>query len=491
VNTRGLALIIGLAGLVACGDSNDPVEPPPPPPPPAGQVLVAVGGLAQRGPALTQLPVAYLVEARDGTTPMAGVKIYWTVTGGGGSLSADSSVTGVDGRASVFHTLGAAGVAQSVQARAPSLGASDSTDRNVNFLPTSLGGQGTFVMSQLGVPANYGLHDTYIRDGIAFLCVWNDGVQIYDVGNGIKGGSPSNPVLVGSIHTVGGRAHNAWWFHNPNNGQKKYLFVGEEGPGVIGSSSSGDIHVVDVSNLASPTEVAIFSIPGAGTHNFWMDEQNEILYAAYYNGGVVSIDASGTLTGNIASREIDQIVAGTTPFVWGVQLFNGSVYASDMVNGLWQFSTNNGTLASTGGGNNVPERYTSDLWIHGGYGYTGTWGFRNGHSGSALKVWQLDGNGAPVLVDSVITANIQTVSDVEVSQDGSLLMFSAEGGANAGFHFYSLANPATPAFITSYLVGSGIHTANFAYIGGRVYAFGAKNPGSPELIILDVTDLIP
>ena len=61
--------------------------------------------------------------------------------------------------------------------------------------------------------------------------------------------------------------------------------------------SSGDIHVVDVSDLAHPREVAFFHLDGAGTHNFWMDEAQQILYAAYYNGGVVALDVSGTLAG--------------------------------------------------------------------------------------------------------------------------------------------------------------------------------------------------
>ena len=101
--------------------------------------------------------------------------------------------------------------------------------------------------------------------------------------------------------TNGGEVHNAWWFHNPVTNEKKYLFVGQEGPGVIGSSSSGDIHVVDVSNLANPVEVASYHLNGAGTHNFWMDEPRQVLYAAYYNGGVVALDVSGTLSGSLAA----------------------------------------------------------------------------------------------------------------------------------------------------------------------------------------------
>jgi hypothetical protein len=83
------------------------------------------------------------------------------------------------------------------------------------------------------------------------------------------------------------------------------------------------------------------------------------------------------------------------------------------------------------------------------------------------------------------------VSDVEVSPDGKLLMFSTESGPNSGFWFYSLADPAAPTFLGKYLVSSGVHTATFGTIGGRLYAFGAKNPSGAALIILDVTSLDP
>jgi hypothetical protein len=350
------------------------------------------------------------------------------------------------------------------------------------------------LVTSLPIPEYYGIHDTFVRDGLAFVCAWDSGVIIFDVGNGISGGSPSNPKRVSKIVTGGGEVHNAWWFHNPT-GEKKYLFVGQEGPGSIGSSSSGDIHVVDVSDLANPAEVGSFHMNGAGTHNFWVDEIAQVLYAAYYNGGVVSIDISGTLPSDLSTRAIDTIApggAGNT-FVWGVQLYNGSLYASDMLSGLWQLATNLGALSVAGGGNNEAARFSSDLWVANGYAYSGTWDHfqRTGLGGSLLKVWQLNGTGAPVAQDSILVSGVGAVSDVEVSDDGKLLMFSTENGPNSGFWFYSLADPAHPVFMAKYLVASGIHTASFARIGGKLYAFGAKNPSGAALIILDVTSLDP
>ncbi|MEO8634498.1 MAG: hypothetical protein ABI587_04375 [Gemmatimonadales bacterium] len=192
--------------------------------------------------------------------------------------------------------------------------------------------------SSTPIPANYGIHDTFVRDGYAFVFAWNEGLYIFDVGNGSNGGTPTVPVQISHTQGFGGETHNGWWFHNPTNNEKKYLFIGEEGPGGVGTSSSGDIHVVDVSDFASPIEVASFHLPGAGVHNFWMDEPAQRLYAAYYNGGVVALDVSGTLSGDLSSRLIAQIRPGGNgqTYVWGVMLYNGSLYVSDMISGFWQ-----------------------------------------------------------------------------------------------------------------------------------------------------------
>jgi hypothetical protein len=362
--------------------------------------------------------------------------------------------------------------------------------------PTAGGQSGVLLAASVDIPANYGIHDTFVRDGLAFVCAWNTGVMIYDVGNGIAGGSPHNPRLVSTYVTPGGEDHNAWWFWNPHTGEKKYLFVGQEGPGTIGARSLGDIHVLDVSDLAHPNEVASFHLDSAGTHNFWMDEDAQILYAAYYNQGVVALDVSGDLTGNLSSRLIDSIRPGGegSTYTWGVQLLNGSLYAIDMLSGFWQLGLAGGKFSVLGGGDNVRERYSSDLAVgNNGFGYTGTWGSgrTTGIVGNAVKVWRLDASGTPALTDSIITAGIGTVSDIKLSPDGKLLMFTAERGPNAGFWFYSLKDPAKPTYVARYLVPSnsgGVHTGKFATIAGRLYAFGAQDPSpGSALLILDLT----
>lgn len=447
--------------------------------PSGGNGQSAIAGQAAPNP----LAVFILDQYNNG---VPGVAVTWTVISGGGSVSPAASVTDFLGVATTTFTTGSASGSQTARASATGLVGSP-----ITFTVTAT--SGIALVASVPIPPQYGIHDTFVRDGLAFVCAWNSGLMIYDVGNGIKGGSPSNPQLVSTIVTAGGEVHNAWWFWNPTNGEKRYVFVGQEGPGFLGSSSTGDVHVVDVSNLLAPVEVATYSVPGAGTHNFWMDEQAQILYAAYYNAGVVALNVSGTLSGNLASREIARLQPGGpgNTYVWGVQLYNGSVYATDMLSGFWQLRLTGNAFSVAGGGNNVLERYGSDQWVADGYAYSGTWGTRGQRAGNALKIWKLDATGAPVLQDSIITASISTVSDVEVSPDGKLLMFSAENGGGAGVYFYNVTNPAAPVFAGSYLVSTGVHTATFATINNRLYVFAAKDPGSPALLILDVSGLAP
>ena len=206
------------------------------------------------------------------------------------------------------------------------------------------------------------LHDVFVRDGLLFTALWNDGLTIWDLGGGGKGGTVANPVQIGNVRTAafssqvsGSSAHNVWWFHDAAGGAnaKRYAFVGEEGPASSQTSSSGDIHVVDVSDMANPREVAFFHVDGAGTHNFSMDEQRGILYAAYYNGGVRALDVRGDLSNCTAAqksadgrcdlqkmgREIAVgLQGGQAVYVWGVHFDGSYVYASDMLNGLWKLA---------------------------------------------------------------------------------------------------------------------------------------------------------
>ena len=213
---------------------------------------------------------------------------------------------------------------------------------------------------QMGNPF---IHDVYVRDGLLFTALWNDGTTIWDIGGGAKGGTVANPVQIGNVRTAawaagvtGSEAHNVWWLHDGVGGAnaKRFMFVGEEGPG-SGSinSSNGDIHVVDVSDMSAPREIAFYHVDGAGTHNFSVDEQRGILYAAYYNAGVRALDVRGDLSSCTPAQKAPdgrcdlkkmgrELAAGLqnaeNVFVWGVHFDGSFVYASDMVGGLWKLA---------------------------------------------------------------------------------------------------------------------------------------------------------
>lgn len=201
------------------------------------------------------------------------------------------------------------------------------------------------------------IHDVFVRDSLLFTAQWGAGVSIWDIG-GSRGGTPANPILISTIRTATNNrapdvaAHNMWWFNDPATGQKRWLFVGQEGPASLFSASSGDIHVVDLADLANPKQVAIYSLNDvqAGTHNFSLDEGSGMLYAAYYNGGVRAIDVRGDLSSCTAAqktpagfcdlramgRELGRALAGTDKYIWGVEHVGNRLYASDMVHGLWK-----------------------------------------------------------------------------------------------------------------------------------------------------------
>ena len=499
-----LPVVLGLA--TACGGGGTG---------PSSLAIAARAGQNQIGPAGAPLPTALAVLVTDANgDPVAGREVDWTTTGG--SLDPATSTTDATGVASAAWRLGSAGGAQEARATLADGGASAAFTATAQAaLPAPP------LVATVEVPPNYGAHDTYVRDGVAFLCAWNTGLIILDVGGGGHGGSPTSPVELGRLVTSangvagGPQVHNAWWFHNPVSGEKRYVFVGQEGPGSVGTSSQGDIHVVDVSDLTAPQEVAVFHlgpIGGAatGTHNFWMDEQAQILYAAYYNGGVVALDVSGSLAGDLSSRLIANLQpggAGNT-FVWGVQLYNGDLYASDMLSGLWQLrlDRSGGVFTIVAGGNNVPDRFGADLWLAAGFAYTGTWGSvpRGANSGNQIKVWRLSPSGAPAPANAVSIAGAGNVGDNEVSADGRYLLAVTERGRDEakGLYLYRLTDPANPALAAFANVpglrdqGGGLHTGTFAVIGGRRYVFAARNPGPagaapPALLIFDVTAVTP
>ncbi len=195
------------------------------------------------------------------------------------------------------------------------------------------------------------LHDDQVVEGLAYLAYWRDGLIILDVGRGIKGGSPEKPQLVSQLRFNYDELYGPGWLAGAHSvyRYKDYVFVGDEVfPGRFDLTSKaripvrGIVHVVDVSDIAHPREVATYSVPESGAHNIWVFD--DILYMGYYNGGARVLDVSGELRGELYNqgREIAKLWTGdpggyrpNLPFVWGAYPYKGLIYVNDIHSGLW------------------------------------------------------------------------------------------------------------------------------------------------------------
>jgi hypothetical protein len=195
------------------------------------------------------------------------------------------------------------------------------------------------------------LHDVQVKDGLAYLAYWRDGVVILDVGNGMKGGSPEHPQFVSQLRFNHFELYGNGWIAGTHAvfRYKNYLFVGDEvlpqGFDIYSRNrpiARGVMHVVDVSDISHPRKVAEYAVPEAGSHNMWVE--NDILYMGYYTGGGRVLDVSGELRGDLyrQGREIGRLWAGDADgfrpnlsFTWGAQPHNGLVYFTDVNSGIW------------------------------------------------------------------------------------------------------------------------------------------------------------
>jgi hypothetical protein len=206
------------------------------------------------------------------------------------------------------------------------------------------------------------IHDIDVRDGLLYGSWWNDGLVILDVGNGVAGGSPSNPKFVSQykydldklyhdVEAVSGpgftRGTHTAWRH------KDYVFIADEvyrnGP-VAGAKDAaasrmyGTLQVLDVKDVKNPKVVASYTPEYGGVHNVWV--VGDTLYLGAYDGGFHVFDISGELRGDLRAqgREIGQLntadMDGNTKnaaFTWGVVVNpkDGLAYVNDYNNGLW------------------------------------------------------------------------------------------------------------------------------------------------------------
>src|SRR6202171_4278532 len=190
------------------------------------------------------------------------------------------------------------------------------------------------------------LHDLYVKDGLAYLAYWHDGLVILDVGAGLKGGSPEHPTLFSQFRFNHNELYGNGWLAGTHSvfRDRNYLFIGDEVLPTFFNILShrripvrGVCHVLDISDINHPRKVAEYPVPEGCAHNIWVEEGT--MYMGYYSAGGRVVDVSGELRGDLyrQGREIGRVWTGdpegyrpNLPFTWGAQPHNGLIYFNDM-----------------------------------------------------------------------------------------------------------------------------------------------------------------
>jgi hypothetical protein len=112
--------------------------------------------------------------------------------------------------------------------------------------------------------------------------------------------------------------------------------------GGVAQTSGGYVHIVDFTDPMKPKAVGRYHLEDFGSHDIIVED--DILYQAYYEGGVRLVDVSGELLGNLADQGREIAVfkpydpKGFTPnasFVMNAMPWKGHVLFSDFNSGLW------------------------------------------------------------------------------------------------------------------------------------------------------------
>ena len=195
------------------------------------------------------------------------------------------------------------------------------------------------------------LHDVYVRDGLAYLAYWRDGLIILDVGNGMAGGTITAPKEVSRFvydHSVLYPPDFVAGTHAVYPAGK-YIFIADESLyGAFDISSRerlptrGIVHVIDASDIRNLRKVAQYDPIEFGAHNLWVAD--DLLYIGAYDGGVRVLDVSGDLRGELREqgRVIGSVYTGALDgyrpnqaLAWSAIPHRGHIMVSDINTGFW------------------------------------------------------------------------------------------------------------------------------------------------------------
>jgi hypothetical protein len=209
------------------------------------------------------------------------------------------------------------------------------------------------------------VHDVWVHDGLAYSAEWETGVVVVDVGNGRWGGSIESPVFVTSFPLTTGSTHAVFPYYQESTGRfllvlgdervqreglawagtgpdHRQQYDAETGTGGYPRATSGYTQIVDFTDPMNPKQLARYEVSEYGTHNMWVED--DVLYQAYYEGGVRMIDISGDLMGNLYTQGREMAVykaydpLGYIPnsaAAWGVMPWKGNIFFADINSGMW------------------------------------------------------------------------------------------------------------------------------------------------------------
>ena len=195
------------------------------------------------------------------------------------------------------------------------------------------------------------LHDVYVRDGLAYLAYWRDGLVILDVGNGMAGGTITEPKVVSRFSYDHASLYPPDFVAGTHAvfPAGKYIFIADES--LYGAfdlfsrerlPTRGIVHVIDASDIRNLRKVAQYDPVEFGAHNLWVE--NDVLYIGAYDGGVRVLDVSGELRGELREqgRVIGSLYTGALngyrpnqALAWSAIPHRGHIMVSDINTGFW------------------------------------------------------------------------------------------------------------------------------------------------------------
>ena len=373
MRTRPIPLVaLGLLFLTVAGCGGDDTVSPPPPPPTLQLKITAGDGQTGESYATLPVPLEVVVSQSDGSL-VANRAVQWTVTGGGGVLSAASTQTDAAGHATVSLTLGRSGQ-QSVDAM---VGGHHATFSETAVVPTK-----GVVLHYDGTQWNPVVQDTSAAVAVAYTISGTSASDIY-VGGSACGGSmllhytggawpavapgcttsfPSLEFWVSLAGASGTDMYGTIGRPSPSTGHV-LRYDGQRWNGVYSAGATAKLWVSSANSVYAVIGSAVAHFDGTswskpttpvgGLVAVWGDTQSSAAFAVgdqgaiiYYNGSAWQAQTSGTtqrlnaISGTSPSDVFAVGLAGTILHYDGTSWSSQTSGTTKDLTGVWASSSN-------------------------------------------------------------------------------------------------------------------------------------------------------